>query len=144
PVSITVVGAEKLAATPADNYADALRGVPGLNVVQTSARDVNFSARGASSTLSTGMLALVDGRSVYQDFFGFVAWDFLPVSFDEIQQIEVLRSPGSAVWGANALSGVINVRTKSPRDIQGFSGMVGGGERGTLEGAARWAGASDK
>ena len=55
--------------------------MPGVNVSQTSARDVNITSRGATSTLSTTQLALIDGRSVYLDFFGFVGWDFLPVNF---------------------------------------------------------------
>ena len=66
-------------------------------------------------------LALLDGRSLYQDFFGFVMWDFLPVNLNEIKQIEVIRGPASAVWGANALNGVVNVITKSPREMQGTS-----------------------
>jgi len=41
--------------------------------------------------------------------FGFVMWDFLPVNLNEIKQVEVLRGPASAVWGANALNGVVNV-----------------------------------
>lgn len=139
PVATTVVGAKQIEASGADNYADLLRGVPGLNVVQTSARDINIVSRGAASTLATSQLALVDGRSIYQDFFGFVMWDVLPVDFDEIRQIEVLRGPGSAVWGANALAGVINVRTKSPRETPGGSVTIGAGERGTRSASARWA-----
>ena len=93
--------------------------MPGLNVTQTSARDINITSRGATSTLSTSQLALVDGRSIYLDFFGFVAWDFLPVNPGEIKQIEVIRGPASAIWGANAMNGVVNVITKSPRELQG-------------------------
>jgi iron complex outermembrane receptor protein len=90
-----------------------------VNVTQTSARDINITSRGATNTLSTTQLALVDGRSIYLDFFGFVAWDFLPVDPGEIKQIEVIRGPASAIWGANAMNGVVNVITKSPRELQG-------------------------
>ena len=96
-----------------------------MNVTQTSARDINITSRGATSTLSTAQLALVDGRSIYLDFFGFVAWDFLPVNPDEIKQIEVIRGPASAIWGANAMNGVVNVITKSPRELQGTSVTMG-------------------
>ena len=78
-------------------------------------------------TLSTSQLALVDGRSIYLDFFGFVAWDFLPVNPGEIKQIEVIRGPASAIWGANAMNGVVNVITKSPRELQGSSVTIGVG-----------------
>ncbi len=139
PVSISVIGKRQLETTPADNYADLLRGVPGVTAMQASAREVHIKSRGAASTLETSQLTLIDGRSVYLDFFGFVAWDLLPSSFDEIEQIEILRGPASAVWGANALNGVINIRTKSPRDMQGgyFSAMAG--EVGTRSAKIRWA-----
>ena len=78
---------------------------------KSSARDVNLTARGATSTLATSQLALVDGRSVYLDFFGMVMWDLVPTNANEIKQIEVIRGPASAVWGANAMSGVVNVIT---------------------------------
>ena len=96
-----------------------------MNMTQVSARDINVTMRGATGTLATGQLALLDGRSLYQDFFGFVMWDFLPVNLNEIKQIEVIRGPASAVWGANALNGVVNVITKSPREMQGTSATFG-------------------
>ena len=112
---------------PSQNFADLLRTVPGVNVTQVSARDINVTSRAATGTLATGQLALLDGRSLYQDFFGFVMWDFLPVNLDEVKQIEVIRGPASAVWGANALYGVVNVITKSPREMQGTTAVVGFG-----------------
>ncbi len=127
PVTMSVIDAKLLQNAPAQNYGDLLRSVPGVNVSQMSARDVNITSRGATSSLSTGQLALVDGRSIYQDFFGFVAWDFLPINFNEVKQIEVIRGPASAVWGANALYGVINVITKSPREMQGTTLAIGFG-----------------
>ena len=85
------------------------------------------TTRGATGTLATGQLALLDGRSLYQDFFGFVMWDFLPVNLNEIKQVEVIRGPASAVWGANALNGVVNVISKAPREMQGTTAVVGVG-----------------
>ncbi len=127
PATVSVIGAAVLESAPTQNFADLLRAVPGVNVTQVSARDINITSRGATGTLATGQLALVDGRSLYQDFFGFVMWDFLPVNFDEIKQVEVIRGPASAVWGANALNGVVNVITKSPREMRGSSFTLGFG-----------------
>jgi iron complex outermembrane receptor protein len=107
------------------HYGDLLRSVPGVNVTQISARDINVTSRAATSSLSTSQLAVVDGRSIYQDFFGFIMWDFMPTNLNEIKQIEVIRGPASAVWGANAVNGVINVITKSPREMQGTSVTFG-------------------
>ena len=125
PATMTVIGPQTLQSAPTQNFAELLRAVPGVNITQVSARDINVTTRGATSTLATGQLALLDGRSLYQDFFGFVMWDFLPVNLDEIKQVEVIRGPASAVWGANALNGVVNVITKSPREMQGTSAVLG-------------------
>jgi outer membrane receptor protein involved in Fe transport len=128
PATMSVVTGQQLATSPAQNYADLLRTVPGMNVIQTSARDLNLTTRQATSTLNNSQLVLVDGRSVYLDFFGLVLWDFVPnPASGDIKQIEVVRGPASVVWGANALSGVINVITKSPRDNQGFGVSLGAG-----------------
>src|SRR5436189_292606 len=86
---------------------------------------------GGPSTLSTSQLALVDGRSVYLDFFGMVMWDLVPTNPDEIRQIEVIRGPASAIWGANAMTGVVNVITRTPRELarsgKGTQLTIGGG-----------------
>jgi outer membrane receptor for ferrienterochelin and colicin len=117
PAAVSIVTSTTIQNSPATNIGDLLRAVPGLNVAQVSARDVNLTSRGATSTLSTSQLALVDGRSIYMDFYGMVMWDFVPSNPNEIKQIEVIRGPASAVWGANAMSGVVNILTKSPREL---------------------------
>ena len=127
PATMSVVTSDMIESSPAQNYGELLRAVPGVNVSQTSARDINITSRGATSTLETSQLALLDGRSIYQDFFGFVAWDFLPVDTSEIAQIEVIRGPASAVWGANAMKGVVNVISKTPRQLDGTSVTLGYG-----------------
>jgi outer membrane receptor protein involved in Fe transport len=121
PATMSVLTAETLKSSSATNYGDLLRGVPGVNVIQLSARDINVTSRQATSTLSNTQLVLLDGRSVYLDFFGLVLWDFLPTNTSDIKQIEVIRGPASAVWGANALTGVVNIITKSPREAKGAS-----------------------
>ena len=125
PVTMSVIGTRQIESATSQNFAELLRSVPGLNITQTSARDINVTSRAATGTLATGELALLDGRSLYQDFFGFVMWDFLPVNLNEIKQVEVIRGPASAVWGANAVNGVINVITKSPREMQGTTATIG-------------------
>jgi outer membrane receptor protein involved in Fe transport len=127
PATMTVVGSDTIATSPAQNFGDLLRSTPGLNVIQTSARDINMTSRQSTNTLSNSQLVMVDGRSIYLDFFGLVLWDFVPQSSSEIKQIEVVRGPASAVWGANALTGVVNIITKSPRDAEGFNINLQGG-----------------
>ena len=127
PATMSVITATTIQHATSQNFAELLRPIPGLNITQVSARDINVTSRAATGTLATGLLALLDGRSLYQDMFGFVMWDFLPVNLNEIKQIEVIRGPASAVWGANELYGVVNVITKSPREMQGTSAMIGVG-----------------
>lgn len=125
PATMSVITTQAIEIAPSQNFAELLRSVPGINITQVSARDINVTSRGSTGTLATGLLALLDGRSLYQDFFGFVMWDFLPVNLNEIKQIEVIRGPASAVWGANAVNGVVNVISKTPREIAGTAVTVG-------------------
>ena len=127
PATMSVLTAAQLESSPAQNYGDLLRSVPGLNVIQLSARDVNITARQATGTLSNTQLVILDGRSVYLDFFGVVLWDLLPTNISDIKQIEVIRGPASVVWGANALTGVVNIITKTPREAQGGEVTFSGG-----------------
>ncbi|MEP6919381.1 MAG: TonB-dependent receptor plug domain-containing protein, partial [Acidobacteriota bacterium] len=135
PATITVIDAATIERATSQNFAEILRTVPGLNITQVSARDINVTSRAPTGTLATGTLALLDGRSLYQDFFGFVMWDFLPVDLSEIKQVEVIRGPASAVWGANAVYGVVNVITKTPREMQGTTATFGLGTFGRTNGA---------
>jgi outer membrane receptor for ferrienterochelin and colicins len=136
--TMSVLSSNVLASTAAQNYGDLLRTVPGVNVVQLSARDVNVTSRSAASTLVNSQLTLLDGRSIYLDFFGIVLWDWLPNNMNDIKQIEVIRGPASAVWGANALTGVVNIVTKSPREAEAIDVSVSGGffsrDAGSTEG----------
>jgi len=128
PATMSVITSETMEQSPATNIGDTLRTVPGVNVIQTGARDFNVTARQATSTLATSQLVMVDGRSVYLDFFGLVLWDFVPSpSSGEIDQIEVVRGPASVVWGANAVNGVVNFITKRPRANEGLNIILAGG-----------------
>jgi TonB-dependent Receptor Plug Domain len=122
---MTVVRERDVETTPATHYGELLRSTPGVNTIELSARDIQVSTRTATGRNARTTLALLDGRTMYQDYFGMVLWDLLPVSFDEVKQVEVLRGPGSAIWGANAMTGVINIITKSPREMAGTRGAIG-------------------
>lgn len=127
PSTMSIIPSESLATMPAQNYGDILRTVPGVNVIQTSARDINVASRAATSTLENSQLGLVDGRSINLELFGVILWDLIPVSPQDIKQIEVIRGPASAVWGSNALTGAVNIITKTPREAAGTSATLSGG-----------------
>ena len=119
PATMTVLTEEAIGAAPSPTFVELMRVVPGVNVTQLSARDVNITLRAPTGSLENSTLVLLDGRSIYQDFFGFVMWDFMPIDAVQMKQIEVIRGPASAVWGSNALTGVVNVITKTPREMAG-------------------------
>ena len=127
PAAVTIVNDRTIGASPTQNFADLMRTIPGVNVVQMSTRDFSVTPRQASVIPAGSQLAMIDGRTINQDYFGYVAWDFLPTNFGEVKQIEVLRGPASAVWGPSAMNGVINVITKSPREMVGTTLTMGAG-----------------
>lgn len=120
PTTISVIGRDTIETRPAQNVGDLIREVPGANVVQSSARDVNIATRGPSPFLTGTQLALVDGRPLYFDFFNVIFWDLATVQTTDIEQIEIVRGPASTMWGANAATGVVNIVTRNPRDSQGL------------------------
>ncbi|MFX8323969.1 TonB-dependent receptor plug domain-containing protein, partial [Acinetobacter baumannii] len=83
--------------------------------------------RGDNSRFSNKLLVLIDGRSIYTPLFSGVFWEAQNVVLENIERIEVIRGPGSAVWGANAVNGVVNIITRHTRDTQGAMVTAGGG-----------------
>jgi iron complex outermembrane receptor protein len=110
--SVTVLSGEEVRRAGAFGVADALRGVAGIDVMRITATQWEISARGFNELMSNRMLVMVDGRSVYQDFQGLTAWEVVPIALEDIERIEIVRGPGSALYGANAFNGVINIVTK--------------------------------
>ena len=138
PATVTVIPAREIEIRAADDFAELLAGTAGLNLARLNARDISFDFRTAGGVLSRSQLVMIDGRSLNQDGLGNVFWDLFPVNFDDVEQVELIGTPGSAVWGANALRGVINVRTKAPRDDPGGTAVVGIGSRGVRESRLKW------
>jgi iron complex outermembrane receptor protein len=115
--AVTVITAEEIEASGATSIPELLEVVPGLEVMRLSRTDVNMSARGFNAESSSRMLVMVDGRSVYLDFFGTVLWERLNVTLTEVERIEVVLGPSSAAYGANAFLGTINIVTRRARDL---------------------------
>src|SRR6202158_4780126 len=118
---------------------DLLRLAPGVEVAQINSNKWAVSVRGFNAMYANKLLVLVDGRSVYNRIFSGVLWDTEDLMLDDIDRIEVIRGPGAAMWGANAVNGVINIITKSTADTQGGLVRVDGGRSGE-QGAVRYGG----
>src|SRR4026209_2231581 len=98
---------------------DLLRLAPGGHLAHINSNKWAVSVRGFNGLYANKLLVLVDGRSVYNQIFSGVLWDTEDLMIDDIDRIEVIRGPGAAIWGANAVNGVINIVTKRTADTQG-------------------------
>lgn len=114
PSAVTILTADDLRLSGATTFADALRRVPGVDVMSLSASAPSVGVRGFNSEMPNKVLWLVDGRTVYWDFLASPLPLNLGISLDDVDRIEVIRGPGSATYGANAVTGVVNIITKTP------------------------------
>lgn len=113
------------------NQWDALRGVPGVDVSTTRAADGIVSIRGLTKENNNRTLILLNGRRALDGFVESLNWESLPVTLDEIDRIEIVEGPASALYGGNAISGVINIITRQPGQAEGLSVSLTGGSRET-------------
>jgi outer membrane receptor for ferrienterochelin and colicins len=118
----------------------ALKETPGVDLVQSGVNDFNVNTRGFNSSLNRRMLVLQDGRDLAIAFLGSQEWNTLSVPLEELGRIEVVRGPGSALYGANAFSGVIALTTPTAREIVGTKLTIGGGELESIRGDLSHAG----
>jgi iron complex outermembrane receptor protein len=138
--AVFVISQEDIRRSGALNIQDLLRLVPGLDVAQIDSSQWAISARGFNGQYSNKLLVMIDGRTVYNPEFAGVLWDSQNVPLDTIERIEVIRGPGAAVWGSNAVNGVINIITKSAEETQGGLITVREGNAGTGPDTIRYGG----
>jgi iron complex outermembrane receptor protein len=117
--AIQVLTGDRIIRSGAMTLPDALRLATGVQVSQLDGREWAVSARGFASLSSEKMEVSMDGRSLYGPLFSGVLWDVQSAVFEDLDRIEVVRGPGAALWGANAVNGVINLVTKPASETQG-------------------------
>jgi iron complex outermembrane receptor protein len=140
PGSVHLVTTEDIRRTGSISIPDALRTSPGVQASRIDGDEWALAIRGFASRLSRSVLAMVDGRSVWTPLFAGVFWDVQDTLLEDVEQMEVSRGPGGAVYGANALNGVINVTTKSAEETQGGLVSLSAGTADRIAGL-RWGGA---
>lgn len=128
PAAVFVITAEDIRRSGATSVPEVLRMAPGVQVARMNANKWAISIRGFNGIFSNKLLVLIDGRSVYNSVYSGVFWNANAVMLEDVDRIEVIRGPGGALWGANAVNGVINIRTKSAQDTQGTLIAAGGGD----------------
>jgi iron complex outermembrane recepter protein len=135
PATMEIVTAEEIRRSGAYDIPGVLRHVLGIEFQQWANDQPEISVRGYDQTYSQRVLVLIDGRQVYADFNSVTPWSALPVELESIQQIEIVKGPGSALFGFNAVSGVINIITYSPLYDDANAVSVRGGTQGLAEGS---------
>jgi iron complex outermembrane receptor protein len=138
--AVAVVTPEIIRRSGATTLPDTLRLVPGIHVGEQTSSSWAVSSRGFSSITSEKLLVLSDTRSIYTPLFSGVNWNVQDYLLEDIERVEVIRGPGAALWGSNAVNGVINITTLSARDTHGTHLEAGAGtfDRAWLE--ARYGG----
>ena len=141
PAAISVIDARTLQTTSITGQAPlALAAVPGVDLAQNGVNDFNVNTRGFNSSLNRRVLVLIDGRDVATGFLGNQEWNALAVPTEDIGTMELVRGPGSALYGANAYAGVLNIKTPAAREVVGTKLSVGGGQLSTAKADLRHAG----
>lgn len=125
--AIFVLTNEDIRRSGATSIPEALRLVPGVQVSKLQSGQWAVSIRGFQSRAANKLLVMMDGRPVYDPLFAGVFWEAQDVVLEDIDRIEVVRGPGGAIWGANAVNGIINIITKDTRKTTGVLAVVGTG-----------------
>ncbi|MGI2110061.1 TonB-dependent receptor domain-containing protein [Shewanella frigidimarina] len=128
PAAIYVVTSESIRRSGATSIPQALRDVPGLHVAQIDSQKWAISSRGFNGRYNNKLLVLMDGRTLYSPIFSGVYWEVQDTLMADIERIEVIRGPSAAMWGANAVNGVINIITKHTADTLGGYAELGAGD----------------
>ena len=117
--AVFVITSEDIRRSGLHSLPEVLRLAPGVQVARVETGTWAISIRGFNNDFANKLLVLIDGRSVYNEVWSGVYWNLQDLALDNIERIEVVRGPGAALWGVNAVNGVINIITKPARDTQG-------------------------
>src|SRR5450432_2498696 len=137
PLSASVVTRGEIRKAGSTSIMEALRLVPGMIVREQSNGNYDIHIRGMDNTApnasfdiaSTTMLVMIDSRPIYSYLRGGTFWETLPVDLDDVEKIEVIRGPAAALYGPNAVNGVINIITRQLKK-EGLN-LVANAQKGT-------------
>jgi iron complex outermembrane receptor protein len=147
PMAASVITSNQIRDSGATSIPEALRLVPGVLVLEQSPGVHSVFIRGlgnlppkqfVGNANNSSTLVMIDGRVVYNPFTGGTHWDSLPIGLHDIDRIEVIRGPASALYGPNALTGVISIITRKPEEegLHARASLEGGTGRSLLARAA--------
>lgn len=140
PASISIVDSKEISQNNSLTPIDNIRNVQGVDMVQKGLMQKDYSIRGLNNTFSGATLTFTDGRLANLAALKANVSYLFPITEDDIDRIEVVLGPGSALWGPNASNGIVNIITKSPFASKGTTISLSGGEQSFMQGAIRNAG----
>ncbi len=119
PASVSIITAERIQNQTSMTAIDNMKKTPGVDIMTTGLVSANVNLRGFNGIFSGSMLTMVDNRIGRVPSLRVNAFQLIPGNNYDIDKIEVVRGPGSALYGPNAADGVMHIITKSPLDIDG-------------------------
>jgi len=148
-VSISVIDRETIEASGARTIPEVLRLIPGMQVGYSGNEfgeepQYVVAYHGHSDQYSRQMQVLIDGRSIYQPFFGGINWKAIPVNINDIERIEVSRGPNLATYGSNSFQAAINIITRTASEDQGSFIQSNVGSNDIADLTYRYGGSSGK
>jgi iron complex outermembrane receptor protein len=129
PAAVYTVTTEDVRDRPAAVTAEHVVGLPGVDNVTTGLSQHNVVTRGFNNVFSGALFILTDNRWASVPSLRFNAYNLIPSTDEDIDRIEMVLGPGSALYGPNVNQGVMHVITRSPLDFQGSAVSVLGGAR---------------
>lgn len=117
--SISVITERDIESMGARYLVDVFKNIPGMNAWYYNDGVYKIDSRGFFKSTGQHMLLMVNSHPLNESFLGGFS-TFLTMTVENVKQIEIIRGPGSALYGANAFAGVINVITKDAQDIDGL------------------------
>jgi iron complex outermembrane receptor protein len=137
--TVTVIDQQQITNMGARNLLDVLKTVPGFGITQMEHGVRQIEVRGVRTSFSEKVLIMLNGHpvdSMLLSATGIFNYDNLPVG--SIKRVEIVRGPGSALYGANAFLAVINIITQNAKDLNGFHISAAGGSFDTQQYLASW------
>lgn len=139
PASVFVIGKQRVQERPAVTVAEHVKGLPGVDISQTGIQQSNIVTRGFNNVFSGSLLVLADYRYAHVPSLRFNAYNLIPITNLDLEQVELLLGPAAALYGPNSASGVLHMLTTSPIDDPGTAVSLAGGERSIFHGQFRHA-----
>mgnify|MGYP001323846553 FL=1 len=121
PATKEVISSEAISIQSSANLGSYLKGLKGVDYTASGIDSYSISVRGFNSSFSSRLLTLTDGRVANIPALRVVSYNTIPQSQDDIEKMEVILGPATALYGANAHSGVVNIVSKPPSLSEGFN-----------------------